>query len=85
MPKNLLKSADEYFDEAMREAEKLGAAHARAEEFTATENEKIKEQQKKMREALRVKNHENHRKLQYVLAAKTPEERRRRVRETGIH
>lgn len=85
MPKLSPESDAEYFyQRALREAEKRGAAHAKAEEFTETEKEKIKEEQKKMREVIEWKSNRNKRNIQYVMAAKDPKERMRRIKEVGI-
>lgn len=84
MRQSAIGEADSEFKKSMREAEQIGAAHKEAHEFKSSENDKIKEQQKKMWKILEYKSKENRKKVAYVKSAKTIEEMRQRIKETGI-
>ena len=69
------------YQTSLKEAEKIGASHGRAEEFTLSEKEKIREHQGRMRKILERRSNENRRKVAYIKGSNDPGVQRERYEE----
>lgn len=60
---SLKDERDQYYEKHRREAEIRGAAHQFGQDFTATENDKIRQHQAEMRRVIQDQSRENERRL----------------------